>query len=623
MATERISFEAQREFPRWPVSTSKPIRVSLGPAGSGQLIDISMGGARIKSVAPLRRDSELPVSIELPDRAPLGCSARVVWSKPTGAAGLRFLKLDDEQKALLSAWIAELQQAAGERGHRNDEFTRMTAQVKNMKLNNADALSLIAHRAVQITGASSVAIALGKPEHMICLARAGDAPELGSPIPAQGFTGECVRSRKLVHCVDAASDPRAGDLKQGSVLVVPLLVNLEMRGVMLISAQQPAAFDGKRIETIESLADAVIFVTHNTMPRARAGEIGPLATVTTMPKRAPFSASPVSKPSDSGRITAFPAPAATSPNPEPVAIADTSVPVAPLAAPVQAAIAPIAPKPVVVERKVDRPIAAAPAVYHPVPPPASSNKLLIVAIPVAALIIAVPLTIHFLRQKPAPTPAVATAPAVDPVATNTNNSVSTGPEVATVSTATAEVPAATMTTKPSAIKEEKPLEQVSTTEKVEKKAALIQKAPEPAPMVLASGAPVRTPTVEVPDGPAPVATVAAMKMPGINIPAAATAPKLMVTPPKKITGGALLEHPSPVYPQMAIAERLEGQVKLQVTISPTGTVENVRKISGPPLLVGAAINAVKRWRYEPKRIDGQAVPSEETIALDFKLPSGR
>lgn len=646
MATERVNFEAQREFPRWPVPTTKPVRVDLGPAGSAVLMDISMGGTRVKSVAPLRRDSEIPLRIDIPERLePLRCLARVVWSKPNGAAGLRFTNLPEDQKTALSSWIHELQDTAADKGHRDDEFTRITAQVRNMKLNNADALSLIARRATQIAGANTVVIALGKAEQLICLARAGDAPELGTPVPALGLTGECTRSRKPVHCLDASTDPRAGELKQGSALILPLLVNGELRGVMQVLAPRPGIFNAQRTESIEQLADAVVFVTHNALPRTRINSTGSLASVT--PIRPAASTPAVAKPSDSGRMSAFSAPAVAKPsdsgrmaafNPpaptaEPAFVArETSIPIEPMAAPVQVAAPtpamptmdeprfeqrmPVAPRAAVEDRRMERRVApTVKAVYVPAPPPSSSRGKMLFAAAAVFVIFSVAFGIRLLRHEPAATVAAAAPVAEPPLVAH--ESVPSQPEPVRATVAPAEIPAAPVV-KANAAKEPEPAQKA---ERVEKKAALVEKEPEPAPMVLASGAPVHRAQPVEPDSPAPSAPIAAAAMPGISLPTQTAAPKLIAPRVAKITGGTLIEHPSPVYPQLAVAQQLEGQVKLQVTITPTGTVENIRKISGPALLTGAAMSAVRRWRYDPPKIDGQAISREETITVDFKLPS--
>ena len=71
----------------------------------------------------------------------------------------------------------------------------------------------------------------------------------------------------------------------------------------------------------------------------------------------------------------------------------------------------------------------------------------------------------------------------------------------------------------------------------------------------------------------------------------------------------------PSYPAIALKMKVEGTVKLDVTIDPDGTVSDVKVVSGHQLLVSAAVEAVKKWKYEPA--DAKSVQS---VALDFALP---
>lgn len=58
-------------------------------------------------------------------------------------------------------------------------------------------------------------------------------------------------------------------------------------------------------------------------------------------------------------------------------------------------------------------------------------------------------------------------------------------------------------------------------------------------------------------------------------------------------------HVQPVYPEMARHMKLAGVVKLELTIAPDGKVKNVKVLGGHPLLAEAAVDAAKRWTYEP------------------------
>jgi protein TonB len=70
---------------------------------------------------------------------------------------------------------------------------------------------------------------------------------------------------------------------------------------------------------------------------------------------------------------------------------------------------------------------------------------------------------------------------------------------------------------------------------------------------------------------------------------------------------------------VAQASRTSGTVILQATISRTGTIENLRVVSGPALLQQAAREAVKQWRYKPYMLNGQAVEVETTVNVQFTL----
>ncbi|HTC57794.1 MAG TPA: energy transducer TonB [Candidatus Sulfotelmatobacter sp.] len=77
----------------------------------------------------------------------------------------------------------------------------------------------------------------------------------------------------------------------------------------------------------------------------------------------------------------------------------------------------------------------------------------------------------------------------------------------------------------------------------------------------------------------------------------------------------------PVYPAVARAAQIQGRVVLKVTISPDGEVEKVDLLSGHPILVAAAIDAVKQWRYQPSTVDGQPAGRETDAVVDFSLES--
>jgi TonB family protein len=82
----------------------------------------------------------------------------------------------------------------------------------------------------------------------------------------------------------------------------------------------------------------------------------------------------------------------------------------------------------------------------------------------------------------------------------------------------------------------------------------------------------------------------------------------------------LLNRVEPHYPPLAKQANVQGTVALSATIGKDGKVQDVELVSGHPLLVQAAIDAVKQWVYEPTMINGEATEVNTEISLSFTLP---
>lgn len=83
--------------------------------------------------------------------------------------------------------------------------------------------------------------------------------------------------------------------------------------------------------------------------------------------------------------------------------------------------------------------------------------------------------------------------------------------------------------------------------------------------------------------------------------------------------GKAIERVVPVYPELPKRIRLQGEVSLEVIISPKGRVESVRIVSGHPMLVSSALEAARRWRFEPTLLNGVPVRVTGVITFVFKL----
>lgn len=81
----------------------------------------------------------------------------------------------------------------------------------------------------------------------------------------------------------------------------------------------------------------------------------------------------------------------------------------------------------------------------------------------------------------------------------------------------------------------------------------------------------------------------------------------------------LVHQVRPVYPDVAQQSGIEGTVSMQVRINEEGAVERVNVLSGETALQGAAMDAVKQWRYQPFVLEGKAVPVITIINLEFRL----
>jgi GAF domain/Sel1 repeat len=125
-------------------------------------------------------------------------------------------------------------------------------------------LQSIAEQALTTTRATGAAIAISRGEEMICVASAGpDAPSLGARLQiGSGFSGECVRTRKLLRCDDSETDQRVDRetclaLGVRSIVAVPVLSGGVVAGLLEMFSPKVLAFSGARDAAFEHFADEV------------------------------------------------------------------------------------------------------------------------------------------------------------------------------------------------------------------------------------------------------------------------------------------------------------------------------------------------------------------------------
>jgi periplasmic protein TonB len=106
----------------------------------------------------------------------------------------------------------------------------------------------------------------------------------------------------------------------------------------------------------------------------------------------------------------------------------------------------------------------------------------------------------------------------------------------------------------------------------------------------------------------------------VAVPKVATPQRVRVS--QGVTQGLLTKRIQPAYPPLARQARIQGQVVLQAEISKDGSIQNLRLISGHPMLAPAAIEAVKQWKYKPYYLNGEPVEVETQITVNFSLAGG-
>jgi len=125
-----------------------------------------------------------------------------------------------------------------------------------------------------------------------------------------------------------------------------------------------------------------------------------------------------------------------------------------------------------------------------------------------------------------------------------------------------------------------------------------------------------------------IATSGATLSAAIALPAPVAAPPSVESTSKGVepvarVGGKVepakpLRTPAPQIPELAARRAIRGNVQLELVVSAEGAVTHVRTISGDPILVQAAKNAVLAWRYQPATLNGKPVESKAIAHISFE-----
>lgn len=104
------------------------------------------------------------------------------------------------------------------------------------------------------------------------------------------------------------------------------------------------------------------------------------------------------------------------------------------------------------------------------------------------------------------------------------------------------------------------------------------------------------------------------------VPKVATPQRVRVS--QGVSEGLLVHQVKPSYPPLARQARIQGSVVLQAAIGKDGSIQNLRLVSGHPMLAPAAIDAVKQWKYRPYFLNGEPVEVDTQITVNFTLAGG-
>ncbi|MGB7846382.1 MAG: energy transducer TonB, partial [Candidatus Acidiferrum sp.] len=113
---------------------------------------------------------------------------------------------------------------------------------------------------------------------------------------------------------------------------------------------------------------------------------------------------------------------------------------------------------------------------------------------------------------------------------------------------------------------------------------------------------------------------------GTGTVAAPVAPKEKPKGPVRVGGRVkepkLIRRVDPQYPPLAMQTHMQGSVVIDAIIDEHGDVVEVKVVSGPPLLLQAALDAVRRWKYEPTYLNDQPVAVQLNVTVAFRLGGG-
>ncbi len=304
---------ALRDRRRWVRQKAhSPAFVSMdgNPAGTSvdlnPILDISEGGVSFCASRQMEagQDFDLRLDVVETNRS-IAATGQVAWSEPSGLTGVGFREMPNSSLLQLKEWLflnaicacarytatqaleadiesleEQLEEPIIAPAPRPDElgilsqqeysevlsamaFAKLEVEAAGPHLDRA--LQVLAERSRVLARVSGAAVAITDGEEMTCCATAGpDAPPRGARFQVgSGFSGECVRSARMLHCDDSETDPHVDRgscraLGVRSILAMPVRIGDRVIGLLELFSAQPAVFGPREKILLRRMAGVIV-----------------------------------------------------------------------------------------------------------------------------------------------------------------------------------------------------------------------------------------------------------------------------------------------------------------------------------------------------------------------------
>jgi putative methionine-R-sulfoxide reductase with GAF domain len=262
-----------------------------------EVLDISEIGVAVQCPSPMEINQQVDLCLDLAEASgQISATARVAWSDSTGRVGLGFPALTESAARRLREWLFLNAMAAAANAASSAELASSTPLHSAFRPNYTDTLSavsavqreaeslgrdleavlsLVASRCQSLLRASGAAIALAGNDAatLICRASSGPtAPPVGAALQVgSGFSGECVRTARMLRCDDTETDERVdrqscSALGIRSLLAAPLRLGEKVVGLIEVFSAQPGAFGESDSAVLQRFAETIVAAVNRAAP---------------------------------------------------------------------------------------------------------------------------------------------------------------------------------------------------------------------------------------------------------------------------------------------------------------------------------------------------------------------